>query len=215
LNYEGERRNDVGTLWTADASNGASPISGNTSRVKVSDLDALASYLKSNFNYDPGSYQGYPFVTKSDKAVARFDWNINDKHKFSVRGNLLLSKRDVGVSPSNTTSGARGNGPLSMVFSNTAYEINNNIYGVIAQLNSRFSNKVTNEITFGYTANRDFRATKGGDFPMVDIQDGSSPLSSLPTSGTSTVPAAQFNNSQIYLSFGNDPFTPNNLLNTD
>jgi len=214
LNYEGERRNDVGTLFTADASNGAAPISGNTTRVKASDLETLSAFLKSKFNYETGAYQGYPFVTKSDKAVARFDWNINDKHKFSVRGNLLISKRDVTVSSSNTTNGNRGS-LNSMVYANSAYVINNNIYGLIGQLNSRFSNKISNEVTFGYTANRDFRAVKGGNFPMVDIQDGNSPLTAIPTSGTSTVPAAQTNQSLNYISFGNDPFTPNNLLNTD
>ncbi len=214
LNYEGERRNDVGTALTADASNGASPISGNTTRVKVSDLETLSAFLKSKFGYETGAYQGYPFVTKSDKAVARLDWNINDKHKLSIRGNLLLSKRDVGVSSSNTTNGNRGS-VNSLAYANSAYVINNNIYGLIGQLNSRFSNKISNEITFGYTANRDFRAVKGGDFPMVDIQDGASPLTTLPTSGTSTLPAAETNQSLNYISFGNDPFTPNNLLNTD
>ncbi len=213
LNYEGERRNDIGTSFIADASNGATTPTGNISRVKVSDLDAVSDYLKSKFNYDPGSYQGYPFVTKSDKAVARFDWNINDKHKLSIRGNLLLSKRDVTASSSNSTSGNRGSSNNSMIFSNSAYEINNNIYGVIAQLNSRFSNKITNELTFGYTANRDFRALKGGSFPLVDIQDGTSPLTQVPTAANSTT--TQTAQSQTYLSFGNDAFTPNNLLNTD
>ena len=215
LNYEGERRNDIGSLWTADASNGATPISGNTTRVRKSDLDQLSTFLKTNFNYDPGAYEAFPFVTKSDKAVARIDWNINEKHKFSIRGNLLLSKRDVGVSSSNTTNGSRGGNPNSIAFSNSAYEINNNIYGLIGQLNSRFSNKISNEITFGYTANRDFRGLKGGNFPMVDIQDGSSPLTAVPTSGTSSLPSAQAANSLNLISFGNDPFTPNNLLNTD
>ncbi len=215
LNYEGERRNDVGTLFTADASNGASPISGNTSRVKVSDLETLSSFLQTKFNYNPGAYQGYPYVTKSDKAVARIDWNINDKHKLSIRGNLLKSVRDVGASSSNTTNGSRGPGLASLSFSNSAYVINNNIYGIIGQLNSRFSNKVSNDLTFGYTANRDFRAVKGGMFPMVDIQDGSNALTTLPTSASSSISGAQTNQSLNYISFGNDPFTPNNLLNTD
>ncbi|MEI6263491.1 MAG: TonB-dependent receptor [Sphingobacteriia bacterium] len=215
LNYEGERRNDIGTTFTADASNGATPISGNTSRVKQSDIDALTTFLTSKFNYNPGTFQGYPFVTKSDKAVARLDWNINDKHKLSIRGNLLLSKRDVQASGSNTTNGSRQPSLNNLIGSNSAYEINNNIYGIIGQLNSRFSNKLSNELTFGYTANRDFRAVKGGNFPAVDIQDGASPLTAIPTSGTSTVPGAQTTQSGMYLAFGNDPFTPNNLLNTD
>lgn len=219
VNYEAERRNDVGSTWTADASNGATAISGNTSRVKVADLDKLSTYLKEKFSYDAGSYQGYPFVTKSDKAVARIDWNINDKHKLSIRGNILLSKRDVGASSSNTTNSSfpRGNNANSILYSNSAYEINNNIYGVIAQLNSRFSNKISNELTFGYTANRDFRAIKGKSFPLVDIQDGSIALTTLPTSATSTLVSGstEANQSGTYISFGNDAFTPNNLLNTD
>ena len=73
---------------------------------------------------------------------------------------MLTSKRDVGASNSNSTNGSRGNSNVSMMFQNSAYEINNNIYGVIAQLNSRFSNKINNELTFGYTANRDFRGVK-------------------------------------------------------
>ena len=214
LNYEGERRNDVGSLFTADASNGATPISGNTTRVKVSDLETLSAFLKSKFNYDPGAYQGYSFVTKSDKAVARLDWNISDKHKLSIRGNLLLSKRDVPVSSSNTTNGNRGS-INSMAYANSAYEINNNIYGIIAQLNSRFSNKISNEMTFGYTANRDFRGLKGGNFPLVDIQDGSSPLTTAPASATSNLPSSESAQSLNYISFGNDPFTPNNLLSTN
>ncbi len=215
LNYEGERRNDIGTSFVADASNGATPISGNISRVRQSDVTALTNYLVSKFNYNPGDFQGYPFVTKSDKAVARFDWNINDIHKLSIRGNLLLSKRDVGASSSNSTNGNRGASINSLIGANSAYEINNNIYGVIGQLNSRFSNKISNELTFGYTANRDFRGLKGGNFPAIDIQDGASPLTEIPTSGTSIVTPAQANQSLTYLSVGNDPFTPNNLLSTD
>lgn len=215
LNYEGERRNDVGTLFTADASNGASPISGNTTRVKQSDLETLSAYLLSKYKYNTGAYQGYPFVTSSDKAVARIDWNINDKHKLSIRGNMLKSVRDVAASSSNTTNGFRGGGINSIVYANSAYVINNNIYGIIGQLNSRFSNRISNDLTFGYTANRDFRAVKGGMFPMVDIQDGTSPLTTLPTAANSSLPSAQSSQSLNYISFGNDPFTPNNLLNTD
>ena len=210
-NYEAERRSDVGTTFTADASNGATAISGNTTRVKQSDLDGLATFLKSKFNYDPGAYQGFTAPTQSDKAVARLDVNLSDKHKLSIRGNLLISKRDVVISNSGATNGARTSN-LAMPFANSFYTINNNIYGIIAQLNSRFSNKISNELTFGYTANRDFRSSKGGNFPTVDIQDGSVALTTLPPAA---IPSAQSAQSATYISFGNDPFTPNNLLSTD
>ncbi|MFC4230829.1 carboxypeptidase regulatory-like domain-containing protein [Parasediminibacterium paludis] len=195
LNYEAERRTDPGTLNVAST---GSNTGANVTRVRASALDSLKSFLTTNFGYNPGDYQGYNFLTKSDKAVARFDFNLSDKHKLSIRGNFLESKRDVVVSNSGTFSGSR-NSLNAMSFSNTAYEINNNIYGVIGQLNSRFSNRISNELTFGYTANRDFRAVKGGNFPTVDIQDG-----------------GQANaNGTTYTTFGNDPFTPNNKLYTD
>jgi hypothetical protein len=210
-NYEAEKRSDVGTTFTADASNGATPISGNTTKVKQSDLDGLSAFLKSKFNYDPGAYQGFTAPTESKKAVARLDFNLGDNHKLSIRGNLLLSKRDVVISNSNASNGVR-NSLNSMAFANSFYTINNNIYGLIGQLNSRLSNKINNEVTFGFTANRDFRAVKGGNFPTVDIQDGSVPLTTTPPTA---IPAAQSGQSTTYISFGNDPFTPNNLLSTD
>ncbi len=211
LNYEAEVRSDVGTSFTADASNGATPISGNTTKVKQSDLDGLASFLKSKFNYDLGAYQGFTAPTDSKKGVARIDLNLSDKHKLSIRGNLLLSKRDVVISNSNASNGVR-NSLNSMSFANSFYTINNNIYGIVAQLNSRLSNTISNDLTFGFTANRDFRAVKGGPFPTVDIQDGTTPLTTTPPTA---IPAAQSAQSTTYISFGNDPFTPNNLLSTD
>ncbi|OYU53922.1 MAG: hypothetical protein CFE25_17700 [Chitinophagaceae bacterium BSSC1] len=190
LSYEGERRTDPGTAFVAST---GSNSGGNVTRVKSSDLDAMSTFLQTKFNYNPGAYQDYPFLTRSDKGLARIDWNINDKHKFSVRYNYLKSKKDISISNSGSLGGSR-NSINAMSFANTAYEINNDLYSAIGQLNSRFSSKLNNEIIFGYTANRDYRAVKGGDFPTVDIQDG---------------------NSNTYMTFGNDPFTPNNKLDTD
>jgi len=191
LNYENEKRTDPGSFYVAD--NGSNTGGGNVSRVKTSDLDALATYLKTKFNYDPGAYQDFPLLTTSNKGLARIDWNINDKHKLSIRGNYMKSKRDVGISSSGAfTSRASSQ---SMAFQNTTYEINNDILSFIGQLNSRFSSKVANEISFGYTANRDYRAYKASAFPTVDILDGTG--------------------DRNYISFGVDPFTPNNRLNTD
>jgi hypothetical protein len=194
LNYEGERRTDPGTLNVAST---GSNTGANVTRVRASALDSLSKYLTTNFGYNPGEYQGYDFLTKSDKAVVRFDFNLSDKHKLSIRGNFLESKRDVQISNSGMFISGSRNSLNTMSYANTAYEINNNIYGVIGQLNSRFSNKINNELTFGYTANRDFRGVKGGNFPTIDILDGAGAAATT------------------YISVGNDPFTPNNKLYTD
>ena len=189
-NYEGERRSDPGTTFIA---NTGGQTGGNVTRVLTADLDKLSNYLKTNFDYETGPYQDYSLLTKSDKALLKFDFNINDKHKLSLRGNILKSKRDVPASNSGGFNGRRDN-LFAMTYSNTNYEINNDIYSGILQLNSRLGKTVSNELTFGYTANRDYRGEKGPTFPTVDILDG---------------------NDRNYITFGSEPFTPNNILNTD
>jgi hypothetical protein len=90
--------------------------------------------------------------------------------------------------------GGRNGNLFAMNYENSNYEINNDIYSGIMQLNSRFSNKWSNELIFGFTANRDYRKEKALSFPTVDILDG---------------------NDRNYIAFGSEPFTPNNILNTD
>ena len=193
LNYEEEKRTDPATQFVAD--NGSNTGQPNVSRVKQSDLDALSTFLTTKLSYDPGQYQGYSFLTNSKKALAKIDWNINKKNKFSVRYNYLKSFKDINASSSGTFTG-RFTGANQMNFSNNNYAIHNDINSIIGQLNTRFSNKISNELIFGYTANRDYRELKGGSiFPLVDILDGTG--------------------DRNFISFGSEPFTPNNILNTD
>jgi Carboxypeptidase regulatory-like domain len=194
VNYENEERTDPGTSFSAD--NGSNTGQANVSRVKTSQLDSLSDFLKTKLNYNPGAYQNYSFLTKSYKILAKFDWNISNKNKFSIRFNSLRSQRDVGGSASGALTGGRSSSLNTMNFENNNYEINNDIYSIIGQLNTRISNKISNEFIFGWTANRDYRAVKGSLFPIVDILDGT---------GTD----------RNYISFGAEPFTPNNKLFTD
>ncbi len=193
-NYENEQRTDPGTSWSAD--NGSNTGKANVSRVKKSELDDVSDFLKTKLGYDPGKYEGYSFITKSYKALLKLDWNISTKNKFSIRFNSLRSQRDVGGSSSGAFTGGRASSANTMNFESNNYEVNNDIYSIIGQLNTRFSNKVSNEFIFGWTANRDYRAVKGKLFPIVDILDGT-------------------NADRNYISFGAEPFTPNNKLFTD
>ncbi len=193
-NYENEKRTDPGTAFVAD--NGSNTGGANVSRVKKTELDSLTDFLKTKLSYDPGEYQGYNFITRSYKILAKIDWNINTKNKFSVRFNSLRAQRDVPASSSGALTGGRLSSVNTMNYSNNNYEINNDIYSIIGQLNTRISNKVSNEFIFGWTANRDYRKVKGSLFPIVDILDGTG-------------------SDRNYISFGSEPFTPNNKLFTD
>ena len=123
-NYEEEKRTDPGTAIVAD--NGSNAGQANVSRVKQADLDALSSFLTTKLGYDPGQYQGYDFLTASKKVLAKIDWNVNSKNKFSLRYNLLRSNKDIGASSSGAFT-SRQSSINGMNFSNNNYEIHNDI----------------------------------------------------------------------------------------
>ncbi len=190
INGENETRTDPGTTFLANrGSSGA-----NVTRVLASELDQLRSFLTQNFGYDPGSYESYNLETYSNKLLARLDYNISDNHKFSVRYNYLRSYRDVPTSTSGSPRGNRSGNVNALPFSNTNYVINNDIHSVVGELNSTFGGgKFSNNLMVSFTANRDYRSSRGGIFPLVDI----------------------IKENATYTSFGYEPFTPNNRLDTD
>ncbi|MFN7262117.1 MAG: carboxypeptidase regulatory-like domain-containing protein [Cyclobacteriaceae bacterium] len=190
INGEQERREDPATSFVA-LRPGVNDGAANVSRVLASDLDALSSYLINNFGYNPGAYENYSLATRSDKALIRLDYNMSQKSKFSIRYNYLKSSRDVLTSNSGSFNDRRDNG-FAMNFQNSNYVINNDINSIIAEYNF-LGNRFSNNIIAGFTANRDYRSSLGGIFPLVDILQGG----------------------RNYTNFGFEPFTPNNVLNTD
>jgi len=185
------------TSFTAsDASHPATP--GSVSVANADTLAKLAAFLQTNFGYNAGPFQGYNQKTQSDKITAKIDWNINSKNTLTLKYNYLKSSADQFASTSRNgfagfvTGGQPGN--TSMPFQGSGYVINNNFNIFIAELNTRFSNKIVNKLQVGYTALRDFRSTQGNsDLPLVDI----------------------LLNGNIYTTFGYEPFTYNNKLNTN
>lgn len=181
----------------SDASHPAA--SGSVSIANADTLAQLAAFLQTKFGYDPGPFQGYSQKTQSDKITAKIDWNINSHNTLTVKYNYLKSSADQ--FPSTSRNGFSGfvsggqPGNNSMPFKGAGYVINNNFNILIAELNTRFSNKAVNKFQIGYTALRDFRSTQSnsGSFPLVDI----------------------LLNGNIYTTFGYEPFTYNNKLNTD
>src|SRR5437879_3514703 len=97
--FEDDGQTTPGTTFLA---NTGQAVGGSVTRVLASDLDALSTYLKSNFNYVTGPYQGYDFKIPSTRFLARLDYNMNDRNKLSGRYNLLNSLFDILVSTSNS-----------------------------------------------------------------------------------------------------------------
>ena len=204
LSVEGERRNDPPGTFVANRPGLPAPGPGsNTSAASAAELGALSSFLQTQYNYNTGPYEGYQLKTYSDKITAKIDWNINDKNTFSIKYNYLKSYRDVPPSNSGspTVTGGRSLSTNTLPFLASYYRINNNLNSFIAELNSTLSNRLSNQLQAGFTAQRDFRSSLGGSpFPFVDILYNANG------------PGASGNE---FTSFGYELFTPINVLNSD
>ena len=191
---EQERITQPATTYVASKP-GQTPVPGVISQAVADTLDALKSFLMQKYKYNPGSYQDYSYRTYSDKVTVRVDWNINKKSTLTLKYNYLKSYKDIAASNSGAPNGNRQPSNTGLPFSGSGYTINNNFNIFIAELNTHFSNKASNKFQIGYSALRDFRASLGGgNFPLVDILNATG---------------------QTYTSFGYEPFTYNNVLNSN
>src|SRR3989339_227874 len=187
--YEQDEDVRPGTTYTANT--GGQTVGGSITRVLASDLDALSTYLKSNFGYDTGPYQGYDHETPATRALLRLDYNLNDNNKLSLRYTHLDSQTDVLLSNSSSLGvGSRRSSNNSLNFQNSNYIILEDIRSIVGEWNSRLSANLANNLIVGYTYNDESRDSRGDFFPLVEILD----------------------NNTNYTTFGFEPFTPNNEL---
>lgn len=189
-NYERQRQTTPATTWVADGS----PLDAggsNVTRVLASDLDALSAYLFDKYRYETGPYENYDNKTESDKFLVRLDFNVNDKNKLTLRYTHHNSLSDQLVSNSNSAGfGNRRTLQSAMSYQNSGYLIGDNTRSFVAELNTQVNNSISNTFSAGYDFQDEDRQYKGALFPTVDI----------------------LKDNATYISFGFDPFTPDNKL---
>ncbi|HEY0245353.1 MAG TPA: TonB-dependent receptor [Mucilaginibacter sp.] len=205
---EQERISQPATTYVATGSGG----SGAISQVDVTTLNAIANTLKTKYGYDPGPYQGYSYKTSSDKATVKIDWNIDKNNTLSAKYFYLKSYADQPASNSGIVNNGvgfgttRAPGPATLPFYGSGYRINNNFNIGIIELDTRISSTVSNRLTAGYSALRDYRASLGsGTIPLVDIGNGTSSVTGVVTGAASATAT----------SFGYELYTAGNLLSTN
>jgi hypothetical protein len=93
--------------------------------------------------------------SNSNKGIVKFDWNINDNNKLAVIYNFLDASKDKPAHPS--ALGFRGPNASILQFEKSGYQINNKLDSFLAELNSKFSETVSNKLQVGYTHFNDFR----------------------------------------------------------
>ena len=211
VNAERELRNSP-PAGNYRASNPGDAATATTSAATNQDLTALSRFLQERFSYTTGGYQDYQLRQNSDKITARLDWNINQNNRFNIKYNYLKSYADVPPSASGAV-GTRSQSQFGLPYQAAYYTINNNLNSIIAELNSTLgSGKYSNNLTAGYSAFRDFRTTLSAVFPLVDIGTNVG-LTAFPTA---TTPNPAYSAPTATLtSFGYEPFTAGNVLDTD
>jgi len=188
-----EKQDDTRPLTTFQSNPGGVPANGNITRVLASDLSGLSSFLSSNFHYDTGAFDNISRLTPGKPWMLKGDYNVNSGNKVTFRYNQLDSSTDVNQSGSSSLGTSRQTGTTQfLTFANSNYQILENLKSGVGEWNSVFGT-MTNNLLVGYTHQDESRGDKGQVplFPFVVIGDG--------TGGA-------------YTAFGNEPFTPFNLL---
>ncbi len=119
-------------------------------------VDSFETKLK-EYGYDPGS-RDFTDKTKNGKLFLRFDYNINENNRLTLRHNFINAKDDV----------LRRDAGL-FYLANSNYIFNSMQNSTVLQLNTTFGSNMSNEFRVSRTAVRDNREFPGGKFPVVQI----------------------------------------------
>ena len=172
---EQEKRPGQVVSWRPSV-DGVIDLPNSLSRAKISDMERVRKHLIDNYGYDPGSYTNYPGDESNMKLLARIDWNINNRHKLSVRYNYTKNEAWNATNASSSDTGERTSqsrvSQYGMAFSNSLYSMDNIIHSFSGELNSRFSDKISNQLLFTYTKIEDMRGSSSSPFPFIDILNG-------------------------------------------
>ncbi len=187
--------------WRPSADGVANPDKMLT-RVSVNEAKTMKDFLQKTYGYNPGDYDNYPADQNNIKLLARIDWNINDNHKLAIRYNYTNSNTWKNPSTSRDVSGMTF--PMvsqyGLVFSNSLYNQMNKIETISADLNSRLSDNLSNQLLVTYSNIQDVRGFNGDFFPFVEILAGD---------------LGADHASEPYMDFGTELFTyRNNVQNT-
>ena len=132
-------------------------LGASASKVDAAKAQEVLSALKSA-GY-PADLDNLDDYTKSDKAGIKIDWNISTKHKASVSWRMVNAKQ------LNKTSTAS-----NFNTSYYPYDFVSKTNTLTAELQSRFSDKVSNELKASYVMVRDSR-NPYGVAPMIEIKN--------------------------------------------
>ena len=128
--------------------------------ISEADAKTISERFYALTGYDGGGYGRQILNKRTGSLIARLDWNINSRNNLSLRYNFLDARKDEFVSSATL-----------LRFNGEGYASPSDTHSLVAELNSRVSEKMFNEFRVGYTRVHDGRdAMSGALYPYVEIQ---------------------------------------------
>ena len=194
VNGEMKKIPTVANRWRG-SEDGVADADNYLSRTSLADLEKVSNYVRDKYGYNTGSWTSFPADKNNYKLLARLDWNITNQHHLSLRYNYTKNRNWLAPNASSMDGGTRSaygrTSEMAMYYANSMYSMDNNVNSFSFDLNSRFTNDLSNQLLVTYSKLDDVRGTNSSEFPFVDILDG---------------------NGTNYISFGEELFTYNNAV---
>lgn len=124
-------------------------------------INALITKIGS-YGYDPLGFENNTAFLNSEKFLAKFDFNINEKNKLTIR-HSYVSAENLEARRSSTSNINFLNGSEYFLSSTNSSAL---------ELKTMLGNKFANKLVLGATFVRDDRDPFGNSFPTVTISDG-------------------------------------------
>lgn len=131
---------------------------GNSSKAQI---EAFANRLR-ELGYDPGGFESKVNRLDGEKILARFDFNLSQNHKLMLRHHYTKGTATYDQASFNNRIRFANNGIFFPSTTNST----------ALELTSVFGEKVSNNLSIGYTTVRDDRDQLGNAFPNISITDG-------------------------------------------
>lgn len=196
----------IASRWRG-SENGIADPNNYISRTKLSDLKTVSEFVKQKYGYNTGSWTSFPADEENKKFLFRLDWNITDRHHVALRYNYTKNRSWSAPNASSMDGGTRAvnarMSQASMSFANSMYAMDNVVKTFSLDLNSRFTDNISNQLLATYSKLDDVRFTNSSVFPHIDILDGGQ----MSVDGT-----VEADGTDNYMALGEELFTYNNAV---
>lgn len=128
----------------------------------AAELDNLRNHIINTYGYDPGGFGSTANELDGLKLFGKLDFNLNDKHRLTLRHQYTKAEQTERFGGSSTT----------INFSNNGVYFPSTTNSTALELNSRLGDNMSNNLIIGYTSVNDDRDAIGSDFPYLFIEDG-------------------------------------------